>query len=123
MTLIRKAGKTALKRFVRLSVSLDAISIKDYTSPMKPETKFVLALVLGISGGCAIGFGLPVPAVAHAPVPKSNYTREVVEIGHGYNHLYIIEDRKRNRLCYITLSKYARENSTSCGILDRNEAR
>lgn len=88
---------------------------------MKPETKFVLALVLGISGGCAIGFGLP--ANAHAPVPKSNYLREVVDIGHGYNKLFIIEDRKRNRLCYITLSQYGRENSTSCGPRDRSKPR
>ena len=90
---------------------------------MKPETKLVLAICLGVIFGCIIGFGFTLTAVAHAPVPKSNYLREVVDIGHGYNKLFIIEDRKRNRLCYITLSQYGRENSTSCGILDRNEPR
>ena len=68
--------------------------------------------------------GITIPVIAHTPVPKSNYVREVVEIGHDFNRLFVIEDIKRNRVCYIVLNKVSgRESSASCVILDQNNPR
>jgi len=74
---------------------------------MKAKTKFAIAIVAGIGLGCIIGFGIPLPAVAHAPQPTARYTYQNVEIGHPSTSMIVVYDRQEGRTCYIATKRYS----------------
>ena len=81
--------------------------------------KLMLATAIGVGLGVSVVFGIN--AVAE-PRPNSNYTQDIINV-YGDN-VYILEDHKRNRLCYLSASNSGnRANGISCGILNRNDAR
>lgn len=93
----------------------------------------IQALIFGIAAGVALSIAVPVLAQnsaddaaklqarqnAAVALGRSNYIKEVVAIG-GFSELIIIEDHKRNRVCYL---RNTAGSGPSCGPLNRNDVR
>ena len=74
---------------------------------MKPETKLVLAICLGVIVGCIIGFGFTLPATAHAPQPATRFTYSKVSFGDNSTSMIVVYDRAEGKTCYIATKRYA----------------
>lgn len=81
-----------------------------------------LTLAIGLVAGFGLGFAVPV--LSQATSRPSNFVRETVAIDASWvNRVTVLEDRKRNRVCYITGTAGGRDHGISCVILDQNNPR
>lgn len=89
---------------------------------MNTDQKFYLSLAACISLG--VGVSIAIPVLSQPTSRPSNYLRETVALDAGFvQRVTVFEDRKRNRVCYLTYASGGRDHAISCVILDQNNPR
>ena len=82
----------------------------------------ILALAIGLVAGIGLTVAVPVLAQNVAlPSHASGYVKDSVSLA-GRN-VYILEDYKRNRVCYIIQNGSGSSIAIDCDVLDRRMSR